>query len=63
MDCVILCRRTGPRQLQAPRCKQPLQTGEPKLNELRAQAAEQQIEEVGKELRGLMRQETASVES
>ena len=40
-----------------------MQTGEPKLKELRAQAAEQQIEEVGKELRGLMRQETAAVES
>ena len=31
MDCVILCRRTRPRQLQAPRCEQPLQTGEAEL--------------------------------
>ena len=31
-----------------------MQTGEPKLNELRAKAADEQIEVVGKELRGLM---------
>jgi ketol-acid reductoisomerase len=40
-----------------------MQTGEPKLKELRAKASEQQIEEVGRELRGLMRQETAPVDA
>jgi ketol-acid reductoisomerase len=31
-----------------------MKTGEPKLNELREQAAEERIETVGAELRGLM---------
>jgi ketol-acid reductoisomerase len=34
-----------------------MDSGEPRLRELRAQAAEQQIEQVGKELRALMRRE------
>ena len=38
-----------------------MDAGEPRLRELRAQAAEQELERVGKELRALMRRETAEV--
>jgi ketol-acid reductoisomerase len=37
-----------------------MQTGEPKLNELREEAAAERIETVGAELRGLMHRETVS---
>jgi ketol-acid reductoisomerase len=37
-----------------------MDTGEPRLRELRAQAQNQPIEQVGRELRGLMRREAAS---
>jgi ketol-acid reductoisomerase len=38
-----------------------MDAGGPRLRELRAQAAEQELERVGKELRALMRRETAEV--
>jgi ketol-acid reductoisomerase len=37
-----------------------MDTGEPRLHELRAQAQDQQIEQVGRELRALMRREAAT---
>ena len=40
-----------------------MNTGEKTLRELRAQAADQQVEEVGETLRGLMRRETAETRS
>jgi ketol-acid reductoisomerase len=39
-----------------------MQTGEPRLKELRAKAAEERIEEVGRTLRGLMHREVAQPE-
>ena len=40
-----------------------MDAGEPRLTELRKQAAEQPLEQVGKELRGLMRREASEVEA
>src|SRR5919197_2235637 len=40
-----------------------METGEPKLKELRAQAADERIEQVGRELRQMMRREVAEPEA
>jgi ketol-acid reductoisomerase len=40
-----------------------MEAGEPRLTELRAQAADQELERVGRELRALMRQELTEVEA